>query len=166
MKNWSTRLLTATLVGALCGGPQLAGALTQEQSGQQQQETTAPKNAAPDASGQSTPDQQTTANQDANSATPSPSRQNLPDAPSTQSTNSGNDSSQQGKEPAGTAAAQAGKTRGGMASKPAGAAIAPAKQKRTRSLLIKLGLIAGAGVAVGSVYALSKGSPSRPPGAR
>ena len=48
------------------------------------------------------------------------------------------------------------------ASRPAGAAIAPAKQRRTRSILIKVGLIVGAAVAIGTVVALSESSPSRP----
>ena len=68
-------------------------------------------------------------------------------------------------EPVGTAAAQRAPTAGGAASKPAGTAIAPAKQRQVRSLLIKLGAVAGAGVALGIVMALSKGTPSVPPGA-
>jgi anti-anti-sigma factor len=68
------------------------------------------------------------------------------------------------QEPLGTAAAPSIKTTGVAASRPAGAAIAPAKQKRARSILIKVGAIVGAGVAVGAVVALSSGSPSRPPG--
>ena len=96
---------------------------------------------------------------------------NLPDSPSAaQSDSQTQPADQKGsaasQEPRGTAAAQAARTHGGAASKPAGAAIAPAKQRRTRSLLIKLGIIAGAGAALGTVYGLSKGSPSRPPGAR
>jgi hypothetical protein len=55
---------------------------------------------------------------------------------------------------------------GSTLSEPAGVAIAPAKQKRTRSILIKMGLIAGAGIALGTVAALSAGSPSKPPGAQ
>jgi hypothetical protein len=69
-------------------------------------------------------------------------------------------------EPTGTAAAQAGKVSGSAASRPAGAAIAPAKQRQVRSMLIKMGVIAGAGVALGTVAALSQASPSKPPGAR
>lgn len=68
--------------------------------------------------------------------------------------------------PAGTAAAEVSNASGVAASKPAGVAIAPAKQRRVRSFLIKMGAIVGAGVAVGTVFALSQGSPSRPPGAR
>jgi hypothetical protein len=66
------------------------------------------------------------------------------------------------QEPVGTAAAQPVKTTGVAASEPAGAAIAPARQRRARSILIKVGAIVGAGVAVGTVVALSSGSPSRP----
>jgi hypothetical protein len=66
------------------------------------------------------------------------------------------------QEPVGTAAAQYVKTTGVAASKPAGAAIAPAKQRRARSILIKVGAIVGAGVAVGTVAALASASPSRP----
>jgi hypothetical protein len=68
-------------------------------------------------------------------------------------------------EPLGTATAPGVSTVGGGASKPAGTAIAPAKQRQYRSLLIKLGLIAGAGVAAGTVYALSRGTSSTPPNA-
>jgi hypothetical protein len=47
-----------------------------------------------------------------------------------------------------------------------GAAVAPPRQRGYRSLLIKLGLLAGAGIAAGSVVALSQGrSQTRPPGA-
>jgi hypothetical protein len=64
--------------------------------------------------------------------------------------------------PVGTAAAPYEPTTGIAASRPAGAAIAPAKQRRVRTFLISLGVIAGAGIAVGSVVALSHGSPGRP----
>lgn len=70
------------------------------------------------------------------------------------------------REPLGTAAAEAIPTTGVAASRPAGAALAPAKQRRVRSILIKVGAIAGAGAAVGIAFALSKGSPSTPPGSR
>jgi hypothetical protein len=45
-------------------------------------------------------------------------------------------------------------------------AIAPAKQHQVRSFLIKLGAVAGGAIAIGTVYALSRSSPSRPPGAK
>ena len=66
------------------------------------------------------------------------------------------------RRPVGTAAAPYEPTTGIAASRPAGAAIAPAKQRRVRTILISLGVIAGAAIAVGSVAALSHGSPSRP----
>lgn len=64
--------------------------------------------------------------------------------------------------PVGTAAAPYEKTLGVPASRPAGAVIAPAKQRRTRSILIRVGVILAAAGAVGAVVALSKASPSRP----
>jgi hypothetical protein len=75
-------------------------------------------------------------------------------------------SSQNGvpSQPTGTAAAPAVTTTGNAASRPAGAAIAPPKQRQVRSFLIKLGFIAGAGAALGTVAALSLSSPSRVPG--
>lgn len=70
---------------------------------------------------------------------------------------------QQKPEPNGTAVAPQIQTSGGAASKPAGVAIAPPKQRRVRSLLIKLGVLAGAGVAIGTVVGLSAASPSHVP---
>jgi len=72
----------------------------------------------------------------------------------------------QGKtqQPVGAAAAQVESTTGDAAFKPAGAAIAPAKQGRKRMILLKVGALIGAGVAIGSVAALSSASPSRQPG--
>ena len=68
-------------------------------------------------------------------------------------------------KPLGTAAAQPVTPTGVAASQPAGAAIAPAKQRRTRSLLIKVGAIVGGGVALGTIFALSNATSSKPPGA-
>lgn len=82
----------------------------------------------------------------------------LPDAPQAQS---GQESTQ---SPTGAAGAKAAPVKGAPAAKPVGAAVAPVRQRGHRSLLIKLGLIAGAGIAVGTVVALSERSPSRPPG--
>ena len=66
-------------------------------------------------------------------------------------------------QPSGTAVAPPVQVSGGAASKPAGVAIAPPKQRQVRSLLLKLGLIAGAGVAIGTVVGLSEASPGRVP---
>ncbi len=68
------------------------------------------------------------------------------------------------EQPVGTAAAESIPIVGTAASRPAGAAVAPAKQRRVRSFLIKMGAVVGVGVAVGATVALSEGSPSRPPG--
>jgi hypothetical protein len=83
--------------------------------------------------------------------TPSPSASSVPQK-------------QQPTEPSGTAVAPAIQASGGAASKPAGVAIAPPKQRQVRSWLIRFGFIAGAGVALGTVAALSAASPGRVPG--
>jgi hypothetical protein len=69
---------------------------------------------------------------------------------------------QNSKVPVGTAAAPYVKPEGVAASRPAGAAIAPAKQKRSHSFALRVGLIVGAGIAIGTVTALSLSSSSRP----
>ena len=69
-------------------------------------------------------------------------------------------------EPQGAATAESAPTLGGAASKPAGAAIAPAKQRQMRSFLIKLGAIAGGAAALGIVYGLTRSTSSTPPGAK
>ncbi len=70
------------------------------------------------------------------------------------------------QKPVGTAAAETTTTTGFAVSRPAGAALAPAKQKRSRTILISVGAVVGAAVALGTVAALSKGTPSKPPGAQ
>lgn len=114
--------------------------------------------------------------QDHDVTTSSVAAAELPDSPGAVSaqgtaaptrTNTSNAQQQQQNpqsEPSGTAVAPQVQVSGGAASKPAGAAIAPPKQRRTRSLLIKFGFIAGAGAALGTVAALSAGSPGRVPG--
>jgi hypothetical protein len=69
---------------------------------------------------------------------------------------------QQMQEPLGAATAEGVPTVGGGASRPAGAAIAPEKQKQRRALLLKMGAIAAAGIAAGTIYGISKGTPSKP----
>jgi len=66
------------------------------------------------------------------------------------------------QQPVGTAAAPYEKPTGVAGSRPAGAAIAPGKQRRVRAIVIKVSLIlAGAG-AVGAVVGLSRASHSEP----
>ena len=67
-------------------------------------------------------------------------------------------------EPVGAATAESVPTSGGAAAKPAGVAIAPAKQHQTRSLLLKIGAVAAAGAALGTIFALSHSTSSTPPG--
>jgi hypothetical protein len=86
-----------------------------------------------------------------------PAQTNIPEGPQPKR--------QQQNEPLGAAAAERVPTAGGAAAKPAGVAIAPAKQHQTRSLLIKVGAALAAGAAVGTVYALSHSTSSTPPGA-
>lgn len=89
----------------------------------------------------------------------------LPDAPSPQPQNPQNQTQpaqQQNTNPVGTAAAPVAKPTGIAASRPAGAAIAPSKQKRRKAILIRVGIIVGAGIAVGTVAALSRTSSGRP----
>jgi hypothetical protein len=69
------------------------------------------------------------------------------------------------QKPVGTAAAEPTHASGIAASQPAGVAIAPAKQRRTRTIIIRTGAIIGAGVAVGTVVALTAATSSKPPGA-
>jgi hypothetical protein len=96
----------------------------------------------------------------------------LPDAPQPQSTQPQSGQSQPAQPqqqstqpPSGAAGAKAANVKGAPVAQPVGAAVAPARQRGHRSLLIKIGLLAGAGIAVGTVIALSEKSPTRPPGA-
>jgi len=97
-------------------------------------------------------------------ASPNPARPQVGDQNGQPSTpQSGSDQEQTGApKPVGTAAAPYEKTTGVAASRPAGAVIAPAKQRRSRTILIRFTVAVGAAVAVGTVVALSHGSRSRP----
>jgi len=87
----------------------------------------------------------------------------LPDAPQSQSAQT--PGQQPAPAPSGAAGAKAANAKGAPVAQPVGAAVAPVRQHGHRSLAIKLGLLAGAGIAVGAAVALSERSPSRPPGA-
>ena len=65
------------------------------------------------------------------------------------------------QQPLGTAAAPDMTPGGAPASRPAGAAMAAGKQKRAHVLAVRIGLLVGAGIAVGTVAGLSLGSPNR-----
>ncbi len=112
--------------------------------------------------------------------TPAPSA-DLPEAPSSapkQPTTTYLDANQQPEEsdqnnvqqqpgsqaPLGTAAAEKAVTVGGAASRPAGTAIAPTKQRQKRSLAMKIGAAVAGGVALGTVYGLSRKTSPTPSG--
>ncbi len=174
-KQSSAGILVLTLALVLCGAPELASAAapqTQNPSPTAPAQNQQQPSASPD-------QQQPTPGNNPGSAMPNPAQpplkpvETLPEAPSAtqqqqqnQQQNANAQSSSQQQAPAGAAAAQAGQTAGGAASKPAGTAIAPAKQRQVRSLLIKIGAIAGAGLALGTVYALTRATGSKPPGAK
>jgi len=69
-------------------------------------------------------------------------------------------------KPVGTAAAPAAGTEGIAGSRLTGAVIAPAKQRRVRKFVIRVAIVLGACVAVGTVVALSRSNPSQPRGAQ
>ena len=66
------------------------------------------------------------------------------------------------QQPVGTAAAPYEKPTGVAGSRPAGAAIAPAKQRRVRAIVVRVALVLAAGAAVGTVVGLSKATHSAP----
>lgn len=66
------------------------------------------------------------------------------------------------QQPVGTAAAPIAKPSGVAGARPAGAAIAPAKQRRVKAFFFRTAIIIAAAGATGAVIGLSKASPSRP----
>lgn len=120
---------------------------------------------------QAAPAQQGISSSQSGSQAPVSGQQTEPQGGSTPDTKQGANAPKPAQEPqqnggtpapVGTAVAPYEKGIGIAASRPAGAVIAPAKQRRTRSFVIKVGLLVGAAVAVGTVVGLSSGSPSRP----
>jgi hypothetical protein len=86
-------------------------------------------------------------------------------SPVPQNAQSSTTEGQKPQRPVGTAAAEAPKVSGITAAEPAGVAIAPAKQRRARAIVLKVGAIVGAGAALGTVVGLTAATHSRPPGA-
>jgi hypothetical protein len=131
---------------------------TTELPGAQAQQVTANAQQLPNA-----PAAQMPAGQQELAQNQAPALQTRDQNPQAGDSQSGSNQTQSGSgNPVGTAAAPAEKSAGVTASRPAGAVIAPAKQHRARSLVIRLAVVAGAAVAVGVVVGLSKASPSRP----
>lgn len=186
-----TKILSTMLIAGLCVTPEMLSAQQNSQAATPQSQSNGqqPANSqtAPDANAQ---DQQQPAPQQNRGTTIDPSQgplqpvttypdasqqqqtepepQNASQTPQTTATTTTEQSPdapqpKKPQEPIGAANAEKVPTAGGAASKPAGIAIAPAKQHQTRSLLIKIGAIAAAGLAAGTVYALSRGTSSTPP---
>jgi hypothetical protein len=137
-----------------------------------QGQSTSPGTAPPSQSPSQTP-----GSAPAETAPVSPNTQPLPDGPGSTSSRTASPAQpanpdqqappqQKGsiQRPLGTAAAGVINTSGVAASRPEGAALAPAKQRRVHLLIIKLGIVAAAGVALGTTMALTAASPSKPPG--
>jgi hypothetical protein len=172
MKILSSALIKRPIAGCLVAllAAQLAQAATalpeQAIDAQQQQSTIAPQSQGAPASSQ--PSQGADSGTGKLIADPAQSQQAAQPQPADQSGQSGNSQPPPAQQqngaakPVGTAVAPDEKVTGVAASRPAGAVIAPARQRRVRSFLIKFGVVVGAGVAVGTVLALSHGSPSRP----
>lgn len=156
--NRLTRSLAACLAFAVAAQMSQAAALPpaqqQEQPTQQQQQQTPP------AQQQAAQPQQTAqessslaeAQMAALPQAPDPALQQQPDA----------QQQSPAQNPLGTAAGPTTHPTGVAGTRPAGAAIAPAKQKRVRALFIRTGVIIAGCAAAGTVVALSKASPSRP----
>lgn len=166
MTNLQLRMISAVLVLLLALAPSAAFAAAPQDPVEQDQPAATsapvnPSNSDPSAAIRDEPQGATTELPDSPSTVRSQTPETMPASPTKPTSDP--DTSQ---APVGTAAAESPVTTGVAASKPAGTAIAPSEQKRSRSLLIKIGALVGAGVAVGTVMALSLGTSSKPPGAR
>ncbi len=101
----------------------------------------------------------------ANSSEPAQNGSIQEQSPTQDQEQNNQDQNKKFQRPVGTAAAEAPKVSGVTAAQPSGIAIAPAKQRRVRILVLKVGAIVAASAAIGTVVALSTATPSKPPGA-
>lgn len=169
-RSLGTRALIALLTLSLAGSELELAAQTAASAKDQSQPTPQNRVVIPAA---------TTSPWEKNSGTLPPEATDLPDAPSTapqQPTTTYLDANQQPEQvdqdapqssaqaPLGTATAEKAVTVGGAASRPAGTAIAPTKQRLTRSLALKIGAVLAGGAALGTVYGLSRKTSPVPPG--
>ncbi len=136
----------------------------QPQAPQSSESQPAPQPQAPQSS-ESQPAPQPQATQCSDQQTAQPSAAQGSDQQTAQPSAAQGSDQQPALPPSGAAGAKASDAKGAPAAQPVGAAVAPARQHSHRSLLIKVGLVAGAAIAVGTVVALSAKSPTRPPGA-
>jgi hypothetical protein len=163
MSSWFRKQMAGSLV-ILLAAPFVDAATPQQQlasASQQAQSTTVSQNQAiVDETIAATPESGMSAARPVDTGDPAPA---ISQTPTQQGTQPASDQQQTPpQKPVGTAAAPDEKPVGVAASRPAGAVIAPAKQKRARIFLIRTAIIVGGAVAVGTVIGLSKGSPSRP----
>jgi hypothetical protein len=151
-----TEFMVLVVALALCGLPEFAEAQQagQDNPPQQQQNGVIPNPAQGPL--QPVPTQSQPSTENPPPQAPEGSTEPLPATPAPQQ------KEEPMQQPLGAATAEGVPTVGGAASRPAGMAIAPSKQNQKRSLLIKVGLIAAAGIAIGTVVALSKGTSAQP----
>jgi hypothetical protein len=173
-KNFAQRTLALTLTVLLCGVPEVLAQTSQSTQSSQaqpaqqqasQQQNGAQQQQAPPKSGQSQTLDVDPSKGPLQPVTPASPDNQLPSAPSaSQPQQSVAPSPQKTAPPApqGVAVAGEAKTNGGPASEPAGTAIAPAKQRQMRSLLIKIGAIGAGAAALGAIYGLTRSTPSHP----
>lgn len=152
MNDWLLKKIATSLIVLLATPAGLSGSAAAQQPGNPQKESTVGFQATSSAARNDLPN----APEPNNSQAPVSDRQ--AEATQAEAGQPQNDA----QKPVGTAVAPYERTVGVAASRPAGAAIAPGKQKRVRTIVITLGVVVGAGIAVGSVAALSHGSASRP----
>ncbi|HWG21664.1 MAG TPA: hypothetical protein VG225_14125 [Terracidiphilus sp.] len=162
-----SRLIAACMVFLVAAQFSAAAALPAQ--GPQQQPAQQPAPAQP----QTAPSQQPASAPDADSQTSKPGA-DLPQSPNPASAQTPDQGSsgfearaqepqhQDAQKPLGTAAAPLPRPTGVAGSRPSGAAIAPAKQRRVKALWIRVSLIVAGAAAAGAVIGLSKESPSRP----
>jgi len=173
-----SRLHRSLLLSAVCAlafscsenmVAQDASSGTQSQSsGSDRASASAPAGELPDSPGAIWAKSQVAPQESAPQQSPLPQSANSQSDSRTEDKDSPPDKKQQDEKlqrPVGTAAAEGPRVSGVTAAQPAGAAIAPAKQRRVRTIVLKVGAIIGAGAAIGTVVALSAATPSKPPGA-
>jgi hypothetical protein len=111
--------------------------------------------------GANAPQQQTQNESVPSQAQPTPDQSQQEEPPRTQTPQMQTTQTGGQSQTSGVAAAPYIHPDGIAGSRPAGAAIAPAKQRRRRIFAVRIGLLVGAAIAIGTVVALSKSSPGR-----
>lgn len=157
LRNFLAQVACGSLLAAGFAGPALPASAQQAQTRDQ--------TAAIDSASSELPDSPGATLAQLSAPQPSPAPQQSQSAPAQPQTNQNQSNQPAAQKPVGTAAAEAPSTSGVAASQPAGVAIAPAKQRRARTIIIRTGAIIGAAVAVGVVVGLTAATGPKPPGA-